>query len=90
MHGKLLVESNDFNIDTDGVPLKKKKYLMNFPRKSTEFDHLDNKIKANNFIYQFKTERRSPKDFIDDQNLIKLKPGWWCKLKRSIKKSNQL
>ena len=40
--------------------------------KSYEFQNLKEKINPNNLIYKYKTQGRSPKEFIDYQNMIDL------------------
>ena len=44
--------------------------------KSYEFQNLKEKINPNNLIYKYKTQGRSPKEFIDYQNMIDLFIGF--------------
>ena len=75
-HGKQLVESNelikkDFDINRDRIPLEEqKKYLMNLLKKVIGI--LEKRINHDNLIYKYKTEGRSPKEFRNYQNPIRL------------------
>ena len=44
---------------------------MNLLEKNSEFSILEIRINPNNFIYKYKTEGMSPKDFSNDHNLLK-------------------
>ena len=68
-----MVESNkltkeDFNIDRDSIPHEQQQKN----EKPSEFYNLEKLINADNLIYKYKTEGRSPKDFSVYQNLIDL------------------
>ena len=62
-----LVESNelikkDLNINRDSLRFHEQKNINKLVKeKSYEFNNLKEKINANNFIYEFKTEGRIPK-----------------------------
>ena len=63
-----------FNIDKDGVSLKKQKQILNelVKEKSFEFQNLKEKFNPNNLICRYKTEGMISKDFSNYQNPIDL------------------
>ena len=68
-HGKL-VEPNEliaknFNIDSDRIPNEEQRKIFNglIVERSSEFHNLEKRTNPYNFIYNYKTEGRSPKDF---------------------------
>ena len=64
----------DFNTNRDSIPLEAQRKIFNelVKKGSSEFWNLERKINPDNLIYKYKTEGRSPKDFRNYQNLIKL------------------
>ena len=64
----------DFVIGRDSIPLEEQKKIFNefVQERSFVFQNFQKQINPNNLIYKYKTEGRSPKDFINYQNPIDL------------------
>ena len=56
---------NDFNIERDGALFEKQKEIFNelLNERAHEYDNLKNKIDPNEFVYSYKTEGNSSKDY---------------------------
>ena len=65
---------SDFNIDRDGIPLRKQNKLFNesINERASKFDGIKDKINPNKLIYKFKTVGKIPKVFRDYQMLLEL------------------
>ena len=64
----------NFNNNRDCILLEEQKKIFNqlAEERSSEFWNLEMLINPDNLIYKYKTEARSPNDFRNYQNLIKL------------------
>ena len=77
-HEKQFVESNlctngnGFDIDKDNISLSIRKGIFDelINERICQIYNLEQKIDPYNFIYKFKTEEISPKDFRGNQNLL--------------------